>query len=673
MPPWKPEPGYGEFVGVRRLPDEQIDLIQQWVEQGAIEGDASDLPPRPTWPNGWILGEPDLIVRMPEPYVVPSDGPDVHRNFSIPIPVSSTRYVRGVEFRPGSAAVHHARIMFDRAERARALQNEDPAPGYDGLLPDGAEFPNGHFLGWAAGKMPSLGPPDLAWPLDPGTDVVLQTHLVPTGRPERLRAEIGFFFSETPPTREPVALVLSSKTIDIHPGEREYLVEDHYRLPVDVDLLRVYPHAHYLGRDLKAFATLPDGSTAELIHIGDWDFKWQDDYQYAEPIHLPEGSTLTMQYVYDNSPGNVRNPHQPPRRVVFGPRSSDEMAELLLQVVPRGDDDLDVLRREAARKATEVDVALYEKLIRDDPGDHDSHDALAVRYHRLGRTENAIAHFEESLRLAPDFVVGHYNYGTVLAALGRLGDAVDHLSQVVRLEPDHAAAHNNLGGALQSLGRVEEAMAHYRRTAELQPDDAEAQHNLGVALESLGRRDEAIGAYRQALRITPDDAETHTSLGVALSAQGELDDAIRHFSRVLEIVPDSPEAHYNLASAFVMRRQPADAVSQFRRALQASPDWPAPLTSLAWMLATDPDPEVREPREAVRLAERAVELTNRQDIEALDALAAAYAADGRFDQAVQTARAAVELAQASGQDSLAARLRQRLQGYLQRRPYRQAF
>ena len=673
MPPWKPEPGYGAFVGVRRLSDAEIDLIRQWVDQGALEGDASDLPPRPSWPDGWILGQPDLVVRLPEPYLVAPDGPDVYRNFSIPIPVTGTRYVRGVELRPGSASVHHARIMLDRAGRARARQSEDPEPGYDGLLPDGAEFPPGHFLGWAAGKMPALAPFELAWRMDPGTDVVLQTHLLPTGRPERLHAEIGFFFSDTPPTREPVALVLSSKTIDIPPGDDEYLVTDHYTLPVDVEVLRVYPHAHYLGRDLKAFATRPDDTIAELVHIADWDFKWQDDYQYAQPIHLPKGSMLTMQYVYDNSSGNTRNPRQPPERVVFGPRSSDEMAELLLQVVPRNDADLAVLRRDMARKGVEVDVALYEKAIADDPGDHESHDALAVRYHRLGRTEDAIEHFDEALRLEPDFVVAHYNYGTVLAANGRLEDAVGHLRRVVAIEPDHAAASNNLGGVLQSLGRVEEALGHYRRAAELAPDDAGARHNVGIALEAMGRRDEAITAYRHALRLGPDDPETLTSLGGALSARGELDEAIGHFSRVLEVEPDSPEAHYNLAGVFVMRRRPTDALTHYRHALRGRPDWPSPLAALAWILSTDPDPGVRDARQAVSLAERAVELTNRRDVQALDALAAAYANDGRFAQAVRAAGAAFELARAGGQEALATAIRRRLQGYEQRSPHRQAF
>ena len=134
MPPWKPEPGYGDaFIGARRLSDEQITTIQQWVEQGAIEGDPADLPPLPPFREGWRLGQPDLIVRMPEPYTVPADGPDVLRNFVIPIPTQETRYVAGLEFRPGnSRVVHHANFRIDRTRSSHLLDEADSEPGYSG-------------------------------------------------------------------------------------------------------------------------------------------------------------------------------------------------------------------------------------------------------------------------------------------------------------------------------------------------------------------------------------------------------------------------------------------------------------------------------------------------------------------------------------------------------------
>jgi len=670
MPPWKPEAGYGEFKGVRRLSDDEIARIRRWVEEGTVEGDPSDLPPTPAWPDTWQLGEPDLVATMPEPYALPADGPDIYRSFAMPIPMTTTQYVRGVEFRPGNArVVHHARIMIDRRGTSRKLEAGHHEAGYDGMLIDGAEFPAGHFLGWAAGKMPSIVPDDLAWRLDPGTDLVLQMHLLPTGRREALQSAVGFYFSETPPTREPAVLVLDSRTIDIPAGEREHLVEATYTLPVDVDALRVSPHAHYLGKDLKAFATLPDGTTEPLLHIPDWDFDWQDEYEFATPVHLPKGTTLVMRYVYDNSAENLRNPSTPPRRVVFGPRSSDEMAQLMVQVLPSHPDDLALLRQDFAHHAVQAEIAGYEKMLRDDPTDYESHNALALRNHALGRHEEAVRHFEESVRLNPDFGDGHYSFGTVLARLGRLEDAATHLNRAVQIEPDRAEAHNNLGGVLHSLGRLQEAMAHYRRAAQLDPNDVGAQRNLGVVLRSMGRLDEAISAYRQVLELSANDFETHNALGVVLAERGRPDEAIDQFLRVLERDPHNPDAHYNLAVTLASQRRPAEALSHFRRALQVRPDRPASLSGLAWMLATYPDSDVRDPQEAVSLAERAAELTDREEILPLDVLAAAYAAAGRFDQAVDTARAALDRASTLGQAELAARIRQRLQLYRQNRPY----
>lgn len=674
MPPWKPEPGYGEFAGARRLTDGEIARIQRWAEEGVLEGDPSDLPPLPTWPDGWQLGEPDLVVTMPEPYALPADGADIYRNFSMPIPVTEPRYVRGIEFRPGSAGVvHHARIMIDRTGTSRRLEEQDQNPGYDGMLLDNAEFPDGHFLGWAAGKMPSLGPEDLSWSLEPGTDLVLQTHLLPAGRPEALQAMFGFYFSDAPPTRAPVVLVLDSRTIDIPAGEREHLVEATYTLPVDVDALRVSPHAHYLGKDMKAFATLPDGTTRPLIHIPDWEFDWQDVYEFATPVHLPKGTLLVMRYVFDNSAENVSNPFRPPRRVVFGPRSSDEMAQLMLQVLPNDPNDRAALRDDFAREAVQVEIAGYEKMIRDDPGDYESHNALGLRHYGLGRHEDAVRHFEESVRLNPEFGDGYYSFGTVLARLGRLEEAVTHLARAVEIEPDRVEAHNNLGGVLHSLGRFATAAAHYRWAVQLDPDDVGARRNLGVVLRSMGQLDEAISMYRQALERSPDDVETHSALGVALAELGRPNDAISEFLLVLEGRPNDPGAHYNLAVALVSQRRTTDALGHFRQALQIRPDWLAPLSGLAWMLATYPDLRVRDPLEAVSLAERAAELTGRRETQPLDVLAAAYAAAGRFGQAVETARAAVDRAVALDQVELATQIRRRLELYLQNRPYLQPF
>ena len=154
MPPWKPEPGYGgPFVGEQRLSEPEIELIAAWVDAGAPEGDRADRSPLPAAPGGWRLGEPDLVIEMPEAYTLQSEGTDVLRKFAIPIPVPGRRYVQGVEFQPGNPrVVHHANMKIDPTPASRELDAADPEPGYDGVTPFSARFPCGSFLGGTPGQ-----------------------------------------------------------------------------------------------------------------------------------------------------------------------------------------------------------------------------------------------------------------------------------------------------------------------------------------------------------------------------------------------------------------------------------------------------------------------------------------------------------------------------------------
>ena len=119
MPPWMPEPGHGELSGSRRLSDGEIQTIQEWVEDGAVEGDVKDRPAIPVYTPGWQLGQPDVVLMMPEAFTMPASGPDLFRNFVLPVPLPSRRYVRAVEFRPNTQAIHHARILVDDSRESR--------------------------------------------------------------------------------------------------------------------------------------------------------------------------------------------------------------------------------------------------------------------------------------------------------------------------------------------------------------------------------------------------------------------------------------------------------------------------------------------------------------------------------------------------------------------------
>jgi hypothetical protein len=453
MPPWKPQGPVGEFQNERRLTASELEAIQQWIADGLPEGRAADLPTPPKWQEGWQLGTPDLVIRMPQPYTVSAAGADVFRTFVIPIPMTRARYVRAIEFHPDNArVVHHANLGVDRTRSSRQLDAKDPEPGYVGGMVQDARYPEGQMLGWTPGQAPHPSPPGMAWRLDPGSDLVAQLHLQPTGKPEALRVSVGFFFTDDPPARAPLGLRLGSETIDIPAGDPQYVVADRYTLPVDVDLFAVQPHAHNLARRMEATATLPDGTIRSLIDIRDWDFRWQDVYRYAAPIALPKGTTIAMRYTYDNSEENVRNPHRPPARIVWGQNTTDEMGDLWLQVAPRSNDDLPILTRDFRHKAHAEDLAAYTKLLERDPDNPLRHDALGDLDLEDGRFDEAIAEYRRSLALNSNSPSTHYNLGFALSVRRQSDEAIAHFRDAIRLDPDYAQAHNNLGAMLRLAG-----------------------------------------------------------------------------------------------------------------------------------------------------------------------------------------------------------------------------
>jgi len=457
MPPWKPAlDGGGPFAGQRQLTDAQIALVAQWVDEGMAEGDPAELPQRPASVDGWQIGRPDLIVTMPAPFLLPADGPDVFRTFVIPVPTTSPKYVAAMEFVPGgSRAAHHANVRIDVTSGSRDLDAADPLPGYEGMVSAAARYPDGYFLGWTPGQGPQLSPPGMAWRLETGSDLVIQVHLKKTGRSERVQPSIGFVFTDQPPDHVPLAMRLGRQNIDLSPGER-MTIRDRYRLPVDVDVLSIHPHAHYRATDVAAFATLPDGSRRALIHIPDWDFNWQDVYRYETPVALPRGTEISMEYTYDNSSDNVRNPDRPPRRILFGQNSSDEMGDLWLQVVTRTAADRARLAADLIPKVLAEDAVGYGMLLMGDPSN------AAIRQTKAA-TE--------------------YNLGTLLLSLRRWSEAAAHLTAAIEVRPDHGESHNNLGVALRALGRGDEAVEAFRRAVALDPSNGAARQNLEDALK----------------------------------------------------------------------------------------------------------------------------------------------------------------------------------------------
>ncbi len=554
MPPWKPAPGVARFRGERRLSGDQIDLIQRWVAAGAPEGDPDRVPEPPSWPAGWMRGKPDLVVTMDAPYLLPAAGEDAYRNFVVPVPTTSARFVDAIELKPATTrGIHHARILTDRSGSARRLDAADPVPGYNDRHVDRARPPDGHFLGWAPGTVPNEVPDNLAWRLEPDTDLVLKTHLVPRGESTPVQVSVGLFFADTAPTAMPAVVQLGSQSIDIPAGASAHVVEDRYRLPAAVDLLAVYPHAHFLARQMQANAILPDGAVRPLIRIDDWDFAWQDEYRYVEPVRLPVGTEVVMRFVFDNSARNPNNPSRPPRRVRFGSQSTDEMAELMLQVLPVDPAERAAVVRDASRHVAQIVLAGSRLALAAAPGSAALQERVGNDLFAVGQVSEAIRHLVAAVRIAPDRASAHYRLGTALATIGSTADAMDSYRRALDLRPDFAEAHNNLGGLLHLSGDLEGAARHYRRTLALDPAHANAHFNLGNILLAAARFADAEHEFRSALAVRPEFADAHLGLGSALAAQGRHAGAAEAFRAALRLNPNLSEARRLLRRALGRR------------------------------------------------------------------------------------------------------------------------
>jgi mono/diheme cytochrome c family protein len=325
MPPWKPEPDFGHFLDERRLSDSELALIGTWVQAGAPQGNIDDLPPPAQFAEGWQIGEPDLIVKMPEPFEIPADGRDLFRNFVIPSGAEEDKLVAAVEFRPGNRrVVHHSIFYLDTSGIARKKDAADPGPGYASFGGPGF-LPSGSIGGWAPGGTPQVMRDGVGRPLQKNADIVVQIHYHPSGKPEVDQSSVGIHFVKQSPGTAVVPIMIVDRRLYIPAGEADHRMSGSYTLPYDVTFVGITPHMHLLGREMKVTATLPEGQVQPMIWIKDWNFNWQDQYQFAQPVRLPKGTRLDVSARYDNSDKNPLNPNTPPKIVTWGEQTPDEM------------------------------------------------------------------------------------------------------------------------------------------------------------------------------------------------------------------------------------------------------------------------------------------------------------------------------------------------------------
>jgi Flp pilus assembly protein TadD len=341
-----------------------------------------------------------------------------------------------------------------------------------------------------------------------------------------------------------------------------------------------------------------------------------------------------MEYVYDNSNANPRNPQRPPQRVTFGQTTASEMGDLWMQVRTATGDERAALDRDFAPKMLRDDTAGDEMLVQASPRDPRIRRDLAGYYAASGRTAEAIAQLERSLELDPASAEGHFQLGTLLLNEKRVNEALQPLQRATELRPDWSDAFNNLGAVLMLRGDRDAARQAFDKAIALNPRSAQALFNRGRLLMVERRPKDALLVFLDSLRVKPDDPDTRAA---AAAAQAEIGDV-------------------------------SGAILNYREALRLRPDMVSALTELAWILAARPTADASQPDEAVRLAERAAALSTPESPLVLDTLAASYFAAGRIDEAIRTAERAVSLAAARGDATAVREIGERLAVYRARRP-----
>ena len=327
-------------------------------------------PEVPQFTPGWQLGEPDLVVRMDQPFEIPEDGPDLFRNFAIPLDLDQEQWVRAVEFRPSGKASHHALFFLDPTGQAVQSDAADPAPGFDGMnfLGTGGGVAGGRGRGglfrkpsgrcrgerrqqgvrfWRLGsrrepRRPATGyRTSASGRLRPCASDALSSDRQTGDRAGRgwdlFRGRAAGTHTSWPAVA-PLAGALAG--IDIPAGTQRFVISDSFTLPIDVEIVGGGAHAHYLSTDMRMTATLPDGTVRVILGIPDWDFNWQERYYFEEPVLLPEGTRLDVEIAYDNTRDNPNNPFDPPQRVTFGRESIDEMGSMTLEMIAVRERDL---------------------------------------------------------------------------------------------------------------------------------------------------------------------------------------------------------------------------------------------------------------------------------------------------------------------------------------------
>jgi peroxiredoxin len=318
MPPWHADPNYSHFANDRRLPTSERDTLLAWIDQGAPRGEDKDLPPPRRFVAGWKIDEPDKVYTMTEEFKVPAAGVLPYKHFVVDPGLTEDVWVQAAECRPGNRAIVHHILVYILA------------PGKtDPYERDGTAAT---LVGWAPGDMPAVYEPGTARRIPAGAKLLFEVHYTPNGTEQTDRSAVGVIFAKKPPERAVEMNILANLGLKIPPGEANHRGEMSFTFKEDALILSFMPHLHLRGTSAKYVAVYPDGKTATLLSVPDYDFNWQSVYRFAEPLSVPKGTKLTWFASWDNSADNPRNPDSR-KEVRWGLQTWDEMQNGWMEVV----------------------------------------------------------------------------------------------------------------------------------------------------------------------------------------------------------------------------------------------------------------------------------------------------------------------------------------------------
>jgi tetratricopeptide (TPR) repeat protein len=488
MPPWPPQETSHAFVGDKSLSKSEIQIIREWIESGMIKP-TSGLEGLISTNNvvEWKLGAPDLVLEMKSAYEMPAESEDIYWHFVIPSGLKTDRYVKGFDFKSdNNRIVHHAFIKIDKTNSSRKLDEAGGGVGFDGMDSENyAVMPDGHFVSWQQGREPKFTEEGISWLLPANSDVVFQLHLKSTGKKERIKSRIGFYFAKTPPTKHLRKINLTRRDFKIPANEKAFKLRESFTLDSPVYLRAVMAHAHYLARTVNANIIYPDGRVEEVLHIPNWDPAWQSEYVFKEPIPLPRGATLIGEISYDNSMDNYRNPNTKPIEVSYGTTIKDEMFEVAFQLFTDQKKQLDSVSERIDEYNKSVFLNATKFQIEQDPNNADEWCFLGQLHLSNGAYSQAYKSLKKSIELDASNANSYYYLGLYYRVKDDLSRAEYNFMKTINLDKSHAKAHGNLGLIYIDKKRYNKSKMHFQRALEINPQDEIARKRIR-ALEKNG-------------------------------------------------------------------------------------------------------------------------------------------------------------------------------------------